>query len=560
MTALVPGSFDYDVAVLDPGGRLLHLPRASMVWEEQENELSASVTCRLPDVETTEGPMYELVMPGTPFYLSLVERGRPGAPRTRASSNLFGGAWDPEPEDERGTPGGFGGAIVGELLRGRVLKVARAGNGIELEVTVRDALIELLQHDVDEHIDEGTSAADALTEQFNRRGVSLGTLDWPDVSLPEITARGEKFAKLVDDILAQGPKQGQGFHTLRMSGETLDVIVPGGNADVFWLRDEGRGAGISNYSIDISELVATVEICSHGDDEDAGAIEALDGSSGFNGARRLIFPDEKLTDDMLRLQAQSALADKGFPKQAFEHSTFDIPLVRKWDRIRISDSLLDGYFIVTGVSHNCSAGTMALKLETPEDFERKGRLLQLQAQLDQLKSEQQKAEEAARASAGGGSASLGTSAVGGGGGAALLQQVAGPMVGKCYEWGGPVGRSIWAANPGAASTDCSGFAAWMYHQLGHPGIPAYTGSMYNAGLQQVGSGSLAGAAPGDLILSPDHVQVYIGNNQVLESGGTVRCPSDPSRSGIGVGTPTRSGFVVLRSPTVFQRVNGGGMR
>ena len=72
----------------------------------------------------------------------------------------------------------------------------------------------------------------------------------------------------------------------------------------------------------------------------------------------------------------------------FGHVTYDVPMLHKWDRIRITDRLLDGYFYVAGVAHDASAGTMELELITPEDFERQAYLLKLESQLDQLKNTQ----------------------------------------------------------------------------------------------------------------------------------------------------------------------------
>lgn len=550
------GHYAYDVSVLDQQGRLLHLPTGALVWEEQPDELSTAVTCVFPDVETTEGPMSSLVLPGTPFYLSLVERGGGTAPGTYTSTTSTGAAWDPVNETGRGTPGGFAGAPVGELVRGTVTKLSRASDGIALEVLVVDNLATLLKHDVDVHIEEGTTIQQALTDLFAKWGLQLGEVAWPSATLPEITARGQTAASVVDEILAAAPRQGAGQYTLRSRGETLDVVTPGGNATVFWLQP-GAGAGQTRYSVDVTELVSSVQVVPAGDNKQSGQPKTLDGESGFNGATRFVVRDEKLTDEMAELEAQAALAEHGFPVFEFEHETFDVPQVRKWDRIRITDRIVDGYFIVVGCSHDASGQTMKLVLETPEDFERKGRQLALEAQLNQLKTEQAALEKEQKAI--GGLQKRKGSAID------ILRKTAAPVLGRPYVYGGPLGRSNFEANPAPGiSTDCSGFVAWMYHRLGHKGLPAQTMSIYaqvGGSLTQVGSSNLSNAAPGDILLwnvvdpgNPSqaygHVSIWLEGSQHLESGGNA--------GGIGISSMLSVPYLVLRSRIVYEGLHTGG--
>lgn len=554
MRGVAAGQFGYDVAVLDQDGRLLHLPVGQLVWEEQPDELSGSVTCRLPDVDTTEGPMASLVLPGTPLFLSLTERGAPGGPRIQSSASSRGNAWDPERETEGGTPGGFAGAPVAELLRGQVLKVDRASDGIELQVTVRDSLATLLKSDVDVHFDAGTTAAEALSDLFGQWGVQLGEIAWPDVQLPTFTARGEKAAKVIDDLLAEGPKQGAGVYTLRMRGEVLDVVMPGTNPQVLWLRagdtiTQSAGAGVSRYSVDITDLVQSVKVVGTGGGWDEGVTSELSAETDFNGAQRVVVERTDITEEMAALQARAELAKSAFPGLSISHDTVDVPLLRKWDRVRITDSLLDGYFIVVGVSHDATHGSMHLQLETPEDFERKAHLRSLQAQLDRLRGEQ---EAVTRLAGRGGS------------GVEIIQRIVQPVLGRPYVYGGPLGRSVFDANPApGTSTDCSGFVAWLYAQLGHPNLPAQTMSIYaqiGKTLQQLGT-STANAAPGDILLwnvvdpgNPaqpyGHVSVYLQGNQHVESGGNA--------GGIGISAMLSVPYLVLRSNVVFAALNGGG--
>ena len=89
--------------------------------------------------------------------------------------------------------------------------------------------------------------------------------------------------------------------------------------------------------------------------------------------------------------------------------------------------------------------------------------------------------------------------------------------------------------PGGASPggfDCSGLVSWAYAQAGHPGLPHYTGALWNSGTRISSQSDLA---PGDLVFfnSLDHVGMYIGGGQFVEaphSGDVVKVSNLSDRS------------------------------
>jgi hypothetical protein len=77
------------------------------------------------------------------------------------------------------------------------------------------------------------------------------------------------------------------------------------------------------------------------------------------------------------------------------------------------------------------------------------------------------------------------------------------QVGKPYKWGAT----------GPNSFDCSGLVMMAYKSAGIK-LPRTTGLMINSGA----SISKANLQPGDLVFpDPGHVQIYIGNNKVVEA-------------------------------------------
>lgn len=74
---------------------------------------------------------------------------------------------------------------------------------------------------------------------------------------------------------------------------------------------------------------------------------------------------------------------------------------------------------------------------------------------------------------------------------------------------------VWAA-AGPSAFDCSGLVVWSYAQAGKPGLPHFTGDLWNLGYH-VSSSSLR---PGDLVFfysGHSHVGIYIGGGRMVDA-------------------------------------------
>ena len=61
--------------------------------------------------------------------------------------------------------------------------------------------------------------------------------------------------------------------------------------------------------------------------------------------------------------------------------------------------------------------------------------------------------------------------------------------------------------------DCSGFVQWVFAQFG-VSLPHYSGAQMRVG---TAVGSIAEAAPGDIIVNTQHAAIYIGNGMVINA-------------------------------------------
>lgn len=79
------------------------------------------------------------------------------------------------------------------------------------------------------------------------------------------------------------------------------------------------------------------------------------------------------------------------------------------------------------------------------------------------------------------------------------------MLGVPYVWGG--------ASP--SGFDCSGLVVWAYAQAGRPGLPHYTGALWQMGVPV----SYSQLQPGDLVFfyGGGHMGIYIGGGQMVHA-------------------------------------------
>lgn len=100
-------------------------------------------------------------------------------------------------------------------------------------------------------------------------------------------------------------------------------------------------------------------------------------------------------------------------------------------------------------------------------------------------------------------------------------QRGGSQLGVPYSWGGGTVRGPSTGvdyDSGKIGYDCSGFTMFSYAAAGVK-LPKYSGDQYNAGMKV----PVAQAKRGDLLFwgpgGSQHVAIYLGNGQMLESGG-----------------------------------------
>lgn len=502
----------YSLALSSPNdAKLRHIPYVSLTFEQQESEVATRVTAAIPDVESDLGPLWELCTMGTPIWL------------LAGQSSLV------------------------EMFRGTITEVGeRTTHGASFGIVAYDSLHNALRSKYDLVFPSAVTISQVIARYKSLANFDTGYIEEPGVNLgaPGLIIRQKSMIDALTDLLKQVASKGGGLLKLRVAQNKLELVRPANNPTVYHFRTGGVAIQTSIKG-SISDMVNSVLVMGHGaDDEELPVLKTVPSNAGFNGAQEMVYAAEADSEQATQLEAESILAEKGFPVWTYSHTGFAVPGVYKWERVHITDGIVDNHFVVSGLSMDLVGMTMQMTLTTTEEIARVTRQISLETALAALKKE----------------SAASTSKGGAGGGASKLLELMKPVQGLAYVWGGAGGRSDFSKDLHHVGTDCSGFVSWMTHQLG--GNTGTTTDAIAQGSKLIATNDTSQASPGDYILYWDggetqagmmypHVAMYLGDGKVIESGGSVK----PSGIGQGHILTGYSRYEVRRNDTVYNALN-----
>jgi hypothetical protein len=210
---------------------------------------------------------------------------------------------------------------------------------------------------------------------------------------------------------------------------------------------------------------------------------------------------QNVSVDQVKSQALDILTQKGQPRNDRSVVAPDVPMIRKWDQIRVTAGTLDGYYSVESITHDENSRTMTIGIGNLKLTPMMGVFA------DGLDKEIDESAIPSPSATGGSTGS--TSALGGGTvGGALGAQIQ-KYLGSPYVLGG---NSVGAI-------DCSGFVQQSFLALGI-NLPRTAQTQYNA------TTKTDVPSPGDLVFfkgtydCPDfvtHVGIYVGNGEMVSA-------------------------------------------
>jgi len=336
-------SFSYSLyAMMGEGGAQGgRVPVSGLSWEEQSNELAVRITAQLPDATLEDGT----------YLPTLITLGTPVAVLCAYAD----GPWQ-------------------EVCRGIVEELAPSdGTGGTFEIIAYDPIKALLNSKVDKFYAAGMTPAQIIEDLFTEEGIPLGTID-PTLNSTEVAFPGASVfhGQTIADIMVKtvtdgvsllSPDQNSRF-VIRTDQGKISIVQIGNNQPVYWLRETYNTTSVRERK-SITDLVTQVVIT--GKKSDPGeppvvAVMVSDYAASYGVRQDIIALTQHVSTDQVEKLARDELNQKGQPKDDRSITAPDVPMIRKFDQIRVTAGTLDGYFSVESISHNETDRTMDVTL------------------------------------------------------------------------------------------------------------------------------------------------------------------------------------------------------
>lgn len=321
----------YDVAVTAPDGEVYHLADVihELSWEDNAGELAQRLRVTLHNTRLQDGRwLHQLVPLGTQARLLAT----------------WGEGWQ-------------------EILRGTVFAREVNSEASSVELTIYDPLIYLAKSRDDRYYGPGWNAADIIRDIANAWQIPLAPLSGPNVVLPRQVWRSRTLADMLLDVLDQVRKRGGGRWLIRAAGGRMEVVRAGSNAVVYHFSVHENVVAATDLRT-MERLVTRVKVVGAEDAEGRRPVEAIvDGRTEFGILQDVIYREQYDSLEAARQAAQEILAERGKPENPRTVTVPDVPMVRKGDKVHIVAGLMNGYYLVAGVSHTPKLGTMTLEVE-----------------------------------------------------------------------------------------------------------------------------------------------------------------------------------------------------
>lgn len=329
----------YALHAVLPDGTSGLVPFDGLAWEELTGELATRITVTLPETDLPNGQhLSELVTLGTPLNV------------LAAIGN---------------------GSIFAEVARGIVEEVQpNDGAGGTFQVIAYDPIRALLTNKDDLFYEDGQTPGAMIHDIADRWKIQLGTIDplVESVTLPVQIIHGQTLADLIISWLQQAYDLGCDRLVPRSTNGELEIVRAGTNTTVYWLM-QGESTLRHPERLSTMDLINRVVVLGRGTTTEAAPVVATMDATGtadpatYGVRQDMIHMSARKTVAQIRVAALTILNEKSRPRHDRTLEAPDVPMMRKFDRVRVTGGTMDGYFSVESVTHNAEPdATMRLAL------------------------------------------------------------------------------------------------------------------------------------------------------------------------------------------------------
>lgn len=255
-----------------------------------------------------------------------------------------------------------------EVARGKIVEwdPQFSSSGNIVGITAYDDLINLQASQDNRYYSAGTGTKSAITAIFTDWGIPIGEYKGPDIAHAKTLFKAEYLSDIIIQLLDDAKKKGGASCIVRSTKGKVSVLPEGSNTTIYHFTED-KNVEIARDMMSITTLVTRVKVVGKEDSEGKQAVDAVvDGLTNYGIRQQIYVRDE---DDILATAtaaAQDIINTAGKPDRVRSVNAPDIPTIRKGDKVHIQAGTLNGYYIVTGIRHNASGGTMSMDIKEAE--------------------------------------------------------------------------------------------------------------------------------------------------------------------------------------------------
>ncbi len=338
-----PIRYKYSVILLTEKNRQYDISEfiENLSWEEPENELASRISFTAKNDRTSKGWLSSLARPGR--YIYLMYSYNRGKDREAARGRII--EWNPD---------------------------SRASSR-QLKVKVYDLLYDMQESSDNLYFKSGTRTKSAVSQIFRRWKIPMGKYTGPDVKHGKQVYKNKKLGTLILEILEDAKKKGADQSFLRAVKGKVQVLSYGSNEEVYCFSEKENVISAS-HKITTAGMVTRVKVTGEQKDDGCPPVQAtVDGKTKY-GIRQKMYTrgkDESLKE--AKAAAKDILYEDGKPKETVTVKTMDMPVIRKGDMVHVSMTTGSGYYLVTGISHDCDSMSMQMSLKKTGYKEKDGK-------------------------------------------------------------------------------------------------------------------------------------------------------------------------------------------
>lgn len=326
---------NYRLAVLNDRGRRIYVDDLieDLGWEEFDSQLAQRLTCRVKNEKLKDGRVAKLMSNGTPFM-------------------LFAGH-SPRPP---------------KVMEGRIFANETSWEDAERhQITGYDPLYYLMQSEDDRYYPAGKTGEAILKDLARSYGIPAKRIDGPNEKLGKLVFRGELVATMAEKVLRQTRAKGGGRWILQADEDGLaNTVRRGRNRDVWYFeRDNIQSHRISRS---IEQLVTVVRVVGR-NKGGSKTLARVTGATEFGRLQKIVNRSDYNTPGAAKKAAIQLIKEQGEELKERSFLAPDVPSLRRGHRIHVKAGTANGFYIVTSVSHDATAGMMSVTYEGLTDEE-----------------------------------------------------------------------------------------------------------------------------------------------------------------------------------------------